>query len=212
MVKSSGAQRESDGVVVPGMAMRDIAGGKGPGFGQAGDEGKREGMAGIVWSNHPRGRQPAVKVRLQRRLWAAAKQSRGRRFHALYDRVHRGDVLWEGWRRVRANRGAAGVDGVTLAAVEEYGVQRMLDELAADLGAGIYRPVPMRRVEIGKPDGAMRPLGIPTGSASRQPSWCSSRSSRRFPAGQFRVPSETVGHRCLGGDPGGVPSGTSVCL
>jgi RNA-directed DNA polymerase len=99
---------------------------------------------------------------LQNRLWAAAKQSPGRRFHALYDRIHRSDVLWEAWRRVRANRGAAGVDRLTLEAVEDYGVERMLDELARDLRAGVYRPSPVRRVEIPKPDGRTRPLGIPT--------------------------------------------------
>ena len=99
---------------------------------------------------------------LQRKLWAAAKQSEGRRFHALYDRVHRGDVLWEAWERVRANRGAAGVDKVTLADVEEYGVDRMLRELSLDLQEGTYRPALVRRVEIPKPDGRMRPLGIPT--------------------------------------------------
>jgi RNA-directed DNA polymerase len=100
--------------------------------------------------------------RLQRRLWAAAKQSEGRRFHALYDRVHRGDVLWEAWRRVRSNRGAAGVDRVTLAMVEEYGVERMLAELQHQLRTGSYRPAPARRVEIPKPAGGRRPLGIPT--------------------------------------------------
>ena len=93
-----------------------------------------------------------MKVReLQRRLWAAAKQSEGRRFHALYDRIYRGDVLWEAWERVRKNRGAAGVDRVTLAAVEDYGVDRMLRELRRDLRAGVYRPAPVRRVEIPKP-------------------------------------------------------------
>jgi RNA-directed DNA polymerase len=131
-------------------------------------------MAGSARSNDPGRSQPADagkpqvrpvpgKVReLQRKLWAAAKQSSGRRFHALYDRVYRGDVLWEAWVRVRNNRGAAGVDRVTLAQVEEYGVQRMLDELAADLRAGTYRPALVRRVEIPKPDGRKRPLGIPT--------------------------------------------------
>jgi RNA-directed DNA polymerase len=131
-------------------------------------------MTGTVRSNNPGGQSRPVdgrerlhprpgKVReLQRKLWAAAKQSSGRRFHALYDRVHRGDVLWEAWERVRRNRGAAGVDRVTLAAVEDYGVERMLSELAAGLRAGTYRPAPARRVDIPKPDGGTRPLGIPT--------------------------------------------------
>jgi len=163
MVKSSGAQRESDGVVVPLIAGRNPAGGKDPDFGHAGDGGKRKGMAGTARPNHPDGHPAVDNVRqLQNRLWAAAKQSPGRRFHALYDRIHRSDVLWEAWRRVRANRGAAGVDRLTLEAVEDYGVGRMLDELARDLRAGTYRPSAVRRVEIPKPDGTKRPLGIPT--------------------------------------------------
>jgi RNA-directed DNA polymerase len=128
-------------------------------------------MAGTARSNHPGRRLPVElhrlapvgKVqRLQRQLWAAAKQSPERRFHALYDRIYRGDVLWAAWRRVRANKGAAGVDGVTLAEVEAYGVQRLLDELARDLRTGRYRPAPTRRREIAKPGGGVRPLGIPT--------------------------------------------------
>ncbi|MGH3848642.1 MAG: group II intron reverse transcriptase/maturase, partial [Pseudonocardiaceae bacterium] len=134
-----------------------------PDFGHAGNGGKREGMAGTARPKSPGGHKPVDKVQqLQNRLWAAAKQSPGRRFHALYDRIYRTDVLWEAWRRVRANRGAAGVDRLTLEAVEEYGVQRMIDELAADLRVGNYRPSPLRRVEIPKPDGTKRPLGIPT--------------------------------------------------
>lgn len=163
MVKPHGAQRESDGVVVPLIAGRNPAGGKGPGFGDAEGAGKREGMPGTAPDNYPGGRKASVKVRqLQNRLWAAAKQSSGRRFHALFDRIHRDDVLWEAWERVRANRGAAGIDKVTVAAVEDYGVHRMLGELAVDLRAGEYRPAPVRRVEIPKPDGRRRPLGIPT--------------------------------------------------
>src|SRR5213083_1612584 len=80
---------------------------------------------------------------LQRTLWACAKRSPERRFHALYDRIWRGDVLSEAWRRVRKNRGAAGVDAVTLAEVEAYGVERMLGELQCALREGRYRPVPV---------------------------------------------------------------------
>ncbi len=163
MVKSDGGQRESDGAVVLMITGRNPVGGKGPDFGHAGSGGKREGMAGTARPNYPDGHVPAVKVRqLQNRLWAAAKQSEGRRFHALYDRIYRSDVLWEAWRRVRANRGAAGVDAMTLSAVEDYGAERMLTELQEALRAGIYHPAPVRRVEIPKPDGSKRPLGIPT--------------------------------------------------
>jgi retron-type reverse transcriptase len=70
---------------------------------------------------------------LQRTLYRAAKADPGRRFHALYDKVYRRDVLERAWGRVRANRGAAGIDRVTLTAVEQYGIERLLDELAADL-------------------------------------------------------------------------------
>jgi RNA-directed DNA polymerase len=99
---------------------------------------------------------------LQRTLWACAKRSPERRFHALFDRIHRSDVLLEAWKRVRKNRGAAGVDRVTLAQVEAYGVERMLGELQQALRQGSYRPAPVRRVAIPKPDGGVRPLGIPT--------------------------------------------------
>jgi RNA-directed DNA polymerase len=174
MVKSGGAQRESDGVVVPVIAVSNAVRGKGPDFDHACHGGKCQGMAGSARSNNLGGQalpvdagvrlRPGVgKVReLQRKLWAAAKQSSGRRFHALYDRIHRDDVLVEAWERVRANRGAAGVDRMTLAVVEEYGVDRMLSELARDLRTGIYRPSLVRRVEIPKPDGRKRPLGVPT--------------------------------------------------
>jgi RNA-directed DNA polymerase len=171
-VKSRGAQRESDGAVVPLIAGRNPAGGKDPDFGHAGKGEARQGMAGTARPNHPDGPVPVAADRLwpdtanvrklRNRLWAAAKQSPGRRFHALYDRIHRGDVLWEAWERVRANRGAAGVDRLTLEAVEAHGVQRMLAELQADLRAGKYHPSPVRRVEIPKADGSKRPLGIPT--------------------------------------------------
>jgi RNA-directed DNA polymerase len=175
MVKALGGQRESDGVVVPLIGVQHNApGGKGPNFDHAREVGKREGMTGSARSNSPGKRSLAVaveeplsaspvKVRgLQRGLWAAAKQSEGRRFHALFDRVCRGDVLVEAWERVCENRGAAGVDRITLVAVQDYGVDRMLRELRHDLLSGRYRPAPARRVEIPKPRGGKRPLGIPT--------------------------------------------------
>src|SRR6516164_8035644 len=100
---------------------------------------------------------PGGDVReLQRKLWVAAKRSPGRRFHALYDRIHRSDVLREAWRRVQRNKGAAGVDAQTLAAVQEYGAERLLAELQRDLRQGSYRPRPVRRVEIPKPKGGVR--------------------------------------------------------
>jgi RNA-directed DNA polymerase len=112
-----------------------------------------------------RANNPKDKVReLQRQLWVCAKRSRARRFHALYDRICRSDVLWEAWKRVRKNRGSAGVDEMTLRAVEAYGVQRFLDETQARLRAGRYRPQAVRRRYISKGNGKQgtRPLGIPT--------------------------------------------------
>jgi group II intron reverse transcriptase/maturase len=114
-------------------------------------------------TNHPDHPPVIDKVRqLQRRLWVAAKRAPERRFHALMDRIWRRDVLWDAWRRVKRNRGAAGVDRETLSAVEQYGVTRMLSELHDVLRAGTYRPPPVLRRYIPKADGRQRPLGIPT--------------------------------------------------
>ncbi len=100
---------------------------------------------------------------LQRTLYRAAKADPGRRFHALHDKVVRSDVLERAWGQVRRNRGAAGIDQITIADVELYGVDRMLDELAADLRDGSYRPLAARRVFIAKPGSdERRPLSIPT--------------------------------------------------
>jgi group II intron reverse transcriptase/maturase len=99
---------------------------------------------------------------LQRTLYRAAKADPGRRFHALYDKVHRRDVLERAWVEVRRNGGASGIDRTTIADVEEYGVARLLDELAVDLRGETYRPLPARRVWIPKPGSTeQRPLSIP---------------------------------------------------
>jgi RNA-directed DNA polymerase len=100
---------------------------------------------------------------LQHALYRAAKADPGRRFHALYDKVHRRDVLQRAWGQVRRNNGAPGIDQTTLADVEEYGVARLLDELEAELKAGACRPLPARRVFIPKPGtDERRPLSIPS--------------------------------------------------
>jgi RNA-directed DNA polymerase len=120
-------------------------------------------MAGKSGPNHPH-RHPSMDTvrQLQRRLWVAAKRSPERRFHALLDRIYRRDVLWKAWQRVKANRGAAGVDRETLVDVEQYGVERLVTELHDALRAGTYRPPPVLRRYIPKADGRQRPLGIPT--------------------------------------------------
>ena len=106
---------------------------------------------------------PTEKVReLQRSLYVSAKRSLTRRFHALRHLVCRGDVLAEAWKRVRSNRGAAGVDGESLEAIERGGVETFLRDLQQDLQTGEYLPRPVRRQYIPKPDGKQRPLGIPT--------------------------------------------------
>ena len=99
---------------------------------------------------------------LQRKLYRAAKRQRNRRFHALYDRIFRPDILRQAWEEVRRNGGSAGQDGVSIEDVEREGVEQFLREIEQDLKAGTYRPKPVLRVYIPKADGRQRPLGIPT--------------------------------------------------
>jgi len=123
MAKASRAQRTSEGIVVPRIvATNNATGGKDPCGGHVEGARTRKGMAGRTGPNFPDHPPVVDHVRqLQRRLWMAAKRSPERRFHALLDRIYRRDVLWEAWRRVKQNRGAAGVDRETLARVGTTG-------------------------------------------------------------------------------------------
>lgn len=106
---------------------------------------------------------PIDKTReLQRKLYLAAKGDKGRRFHALFDRIYRPDILWRAWEEVKANRGSPGVDDQAIEQIEQQGVEGFLQSIAEDLKAGRYRPQAVLRVYIPKPDGRQRPLGIPT--------------------------------------------------
>lgn len=99
---------------------------------------------------------------LQRKLYQSAKRNSGRRYHVLYDKVYRKDILYQGWQQVRANQGSAGIDKQTIVDIEFYGVEKLIEEIQDELKQNKYNPLPVRRVYIPKADGKERPLGIPT--------------------------------------------------
>jgi RNA-directed DNA polymerase len=113
-------------------------------------------------ANHARRDRRSDPTRaLQKSLYRAAKQNRNRRFHALYDKMHRFDVLERAWAEVARKGGAPGSDGVTIESIEKAGVDGFLRELQAELAQSRYRPFPVRRVTIPKRNGDHRHLGVP---------------------------------------------------
>ena len=99
---------------------------------------------------------------LQRKLYLSAKRNRNRRFHALYDRIFRPDILWRAWIEVSSKGGSAGVDGITIEDIMNYGAEKYLKEIENELKNGEYIPLPVLRFYIPKSDGTERPLGITT--------------------------------------------------
>ena len=170
--QATAVQRKSEGIVVPVMATpQNVAGGKGPWGGHDAGSRNDKGMVEARARGNPSHRRPNSPdrsssvdnvARLQRRLGVAAKRDGGRRFHALFDRIWRRDVLEKAWNRVKRNKGAAGVDAETIASIRALGEESFLDDLSKTLRAGRYRPQAVRRHWIPKANGGRRPLGIPT--------------------------------------------------
>lgn len=147
--------REPERNIVPTMAVQDNAVyGKVPCFIHICREGKSERMSCRLIT-------PKKVRQLQNKLYLTAKKCDSRRFHALYDKVYRDDVLFEAWKRVKANKGSSGADGTGIEDIEAVGIEKYLTDIKTELADGKDKPSPVKRVMIPKPDGSESPLGIP---------------------------------------------------
>ena len=149
----AGRGRVADRPVVP-LKPSNFGGGKGPWFKINAPSGK-DGRLGNLQT-------PETVQRLRTALHTKAKENPGYRFYLLYDKIYRRDILEYAYRSCKANKGAAGVDGVDFEAIEASGEERWLGELAERLRTKGYVPEAVRRVWLPKPNGKLRPLGIPT--------------------------------------------------
>jgi group II intron reverse transcriptase/maturase len=129
--------------------------GKGQCLHHVSEEGKEKEIAAMLTT-------PDAIQELQKKLYQKAKQDSEFRFYALYDKVYRRDIMEHAYHRVKANKGVPGIDGMTFAAIEEEGAERYVETITEELRNKTYKPLPVKRVYIPKPNGGKRPLGIPT--------------------------------------------------
>lgn len=134
-----------------------------------GNAGRGKGPQFWVLTERAKGKEIGVGLqtpekirRLQRKLYVKAKEEPSFRFYQLYDKLHREDILKHAYQLVRSNKGACGVDGVSFAGIESQGLEQWVEGLRKELRDKTYKPSPVRRQVIAKPDGRQRPLGIPT--------------------------------------------------
>jgi RNA-directed DNA polymerase len=145
-------RRESEEPIVPRKPAK-VGGGKGLWFWALSKKGRIRRLGNLV--------TPDTIRSLQRKLYLKAKGEPEYRFYILYDKLYRGDILLHAYRLAKANGGAPGVDGVDFEQIEQEGVGAFLAKLQEELRKQEYRPMPVRRVYIPKPNGGQRPLGIP---------------------------------------------------
>jgi len=142
-------------VPLASQGQHNLGRGKGQCLHHVSEEGKEKEIAAMLTT-------PEQIQELQKKLYQKAKQDSEFRFYALYDKVYRRDIMEHAYHRVKANKGAPGIDGMTFEAIEEEGAERYVETIAEELRNKTYKPLPVKRVYIPKPNGGKRPLGIPT--------------------------------------------------